>query len=184
MSIAPAVLERYPELTDSQRAVVGHLDGPLLVIAGPGSGKTQSIVLRTLNLLLLDKAGPGEIVLCTFTEKAAFEMRDRLAAAARNVRYGGDLSELTISTIHGFCNRVLTRHRHRTKLGHSYDRDDPCLVKGRADCFLELIGDVEERVPSGIGRARSSAMVFRGTALGSRMRASGRGGRTGPLARS
>ena len=63
-------------------------------------------------------------------------------------------------------------------------RDDPCLVKGRADCFLELIGDVEERVPSGIGRARSSAMVFRGTALGSRMRAAGRGGRTGPLARS
>ena len=63
-------------------------------------------------------------------------------------------------------------------------RDDPCLVKGRADCFLELIGDVEERVPSGVGRARSSAMVFRGTAVGSRMRASGRGGRTGPLARS
>ena len=65
MSIAPAVLEHYLELAESQRAVVGHLDGPLLVIAGPGSGKTHCIVLRALNLLLLQKANPGEIVLCT-----------------------------------------------------------------------------------------------------------------------
>ena len=124
MSIAPAILKHYPELIDSQREVVGHLDGPLLVIAGPGSGKTFSIVLRALNLLLLDKAEPKEIVLCTFTEKAAFEMRDRLAAAARKVGYAGDLSELTVSTIHGFCHRVLTQHRHRTELGHNYETLD------------------------------------------------------------
>ncbi len=75
------------------------------MIAGPGSGKTYSIVLRALNLLLLEKAQPSQIVLCTFTEKAAFEMRDRLAAAARKVGYAGDLSELAVSTIHSFCNR-------------------------------------------------------------------------------
>ena len=109
-------MKHYPELTESQHAVVGHLDGPPLVIAGPGSGKTHSIVLRALNFLLLERAGPGEIVLCTFTEKAAFEMRDRLAVAARKVGYAGDLSELAISTIHGFCHRTLTRHRHRTAL--------------------------------------------------------------------
>ncbi|MCS7056190.1 MAG: ATP-dependent helicase [Thermoflexales bacterium] len=122
--IAPSLLEHYPDLNDAQRMVVGHLDGPLLVIAGPGSGKTYSIVLRALNLLLLNKAAPKEIVLCTFTEKAAFELRDRLAAAARKVGYGGDLSELTISTIHGLCNRILARHRHRTHLGHNYDTLD------------------------------------------------------------
>ena len=124
MSIAPAILEHYPELIDNQREVIGHLDGPLLVIAGPGSGKTFSIVLRALNILLLDKAEPKEIVLCTFTEKAAFEMRDRLAAAARKVEYTGDLSEMTVSTIHGFCHRVLTQHRHRTALGHNYETLD------------------------------------------------------------
>ena len=141
MNIAPAVLEYYPELTESQRAVVGHLDGPLLVIAGPGSGKTHSIVLRALNLLLLGKAGPGEIVLCTFTEKAAFEMRDRLAAAARKVGYEGDLSELTISTIHGFCNRVLTRHRHRTKLGHNYETlDELTQLLFLFEHFDEIVG--------------------------------------------
>src|SRR6185312_2767101 len=115
VTIAPAIAAHYPALNDAQRAIVGHLDGPLLVIAGPGSGKTFSIVLRALNLLLLEKAQPRQLVLCTFTEKAAFEMRDRLAAAARKVGYAGDLSELTVSTIHSFCNRVLTQHRHRTE---------------------------------------------------------------------
>ena len=85
------------------------------MIAGPGAGKTYCIVLRALNLLLQEKAKPREIVLCTFTHKAAYEMRDRLAAAAQKVGYKGDLSSLTISTIHGFCNRVLTQHRHRTE---------------------------------------------------------------------
>ena len=111
-------------MNEAQRAIVGHIDGPLLVIAGPGSGKTYSIVLRALNLLLLEKAQPRQLVLSTFTEKAALEMRDRLAAAARKVGYSGDLSELTVSTIHSFCNRVLMQHRHRTELGHSYDTLD------------------------------------------------------------
>lgn len=75
VNIAPAILKHYPSLNAAQRAVVGHLDGPLLVIAGPGSGKTHSIVLRALNLLLLEKATPKQLVLCTFTEKAAFELR-------------------------------------------------------------------------------------------------------------
>lgn len=82
------------------------------------------IVLRPLNLLLIERAEANQIVLCTFTEKAAFEMRDRLAAAARHIGYGGDLSQLTASTIHIFCNRVLEQHRHRTELGHSYDTLD------------------------------------------------------------
>src|SRR5271169_5969165 len=114
VTIAPGILEHYSDLNEAQRAIVGHLDGPLLVIAGPGSGKTYSIILRALNLLLLDKAEPRQLVLCTFTEKAAFEMRDRLAAAARSVGYKGDLSELTVSTIHSLCNGLLTQHRHRT----------------------------------------------------------------------
>ena len=109
MTIAGQILDQYPDLNDAQRAVVGHLDGPLLVVAGPGSGKTYSIVLRALNLLLQGRAKAGEIVLCTFTEKAAFELRDRIAAAARRIGYAGDLSELTACTIHGLCNRLLDR---------------------------------------------------------------------------
>ena len=144
MSIAPAILEHYPELNEGQRVVVGHLDGPLLVIAGPGSGKTYSIVLRALNLLLLEKAQPAEVVLCTFTNKAAYEMRDRLAGGARKLGYEGDLSELTISTIHGFCNQVLTQHRHRTQLGHNYDvLDELTQLLFIFEHFDEIVGPPE-----------------------------------------
>jgi len=124
VTIAPSILKHYPDLNDAQREIVRHDAGPLLVVAGPGSGKTYSIVLRALNLLLLDRAAAKEIVLCTFTEKAAFEMRDRLSAAAQKVGYRGDLSELRVTTIHGLCNRVLTQHRHRTELGNSYETLD------------------------------------------------------------
>jgi DNA helicase-2/ATP-dependent DNA helicase PcrA len=144
LTIAPPILEHYPQLNDAQRAIVGHLEGPLLVIAGPGSGKTYSIVLRALNLLLLGNAQPKQVVLCTFTEKAAFEMRDRLAAAARKVGYKGDLSELTASTIHSFCNRILSQHRHRTELGHSYDvLDELTQLLFIFEHFDEIVGAPE-----------------------------------------
>ena len=144
MSIAAPILENYTDLNKSQRDVVGHLDGPLLVVAGPGSGKTYSIVLRALNLLLLEKASPREIILCTFTEKAAFEMRDRLSAAAQRVRYKGDLSELRVSTIHGLCNRILTQHRHRTELGHNFETlDELTQLLFIFEHFGEIVG-VEE----------------------------------------
>src|ERR1041384_2099015 len=121
MTIAKPILQQYPKLNDEQKAIIGHSDGPLLVIAGPGSGKTFSLVLRALNLLLLGKAEPRELVVCTFTEKAAFELRDRISAAAVKVGYKEDLSELKASTIHSLCNRLLSIHRHRTPLGSNYE---------------------------------------------------------------
>jgi len=124
MSIARPLLREYPAMNDPQRAIVSQDIGPLLVIAGPGSGKTFSLVLRAINLLLLDKVTPRELVICTFTEKAAFELHDRISAVARQVGYGNDLSELRVSTIHGMCNRLLTTYRHHTQLGNSYETLD------------------------------------------------------------
>jgi len=159
VSIAPAIAEHYPALNDAQRAIVGHLDGPLLVVAGPGSGKTYSIVLRALNLLLLEKAQPGQLVLCTFTEKAAFEMRDRLAAAARRVGYNGDLSELNVSTIHSFCNRILSQHRHRTELGHGFDTlDELTQLLFVFEHFDQIIGPAENDLYLGKWKTRWTAI--------------------------
>lgn len=124
MNIAPEILKHYPDLNKAQRRVIAHQEGPLLVIAGPGSGKTYSIVLRALNLLLLGRAEPRQMLLCTFTEKAAFEMRDRIAAAARRVAFENDLSELHVTTIHGLCNRFIAKHRHHSPLGNNYETLD------------------------------------------------------------
>jgi DNA invertase Pin-like site-specific DNA recombinase len=129
------------------------VDGPLLVVAGPGSGKTYSIVLRALNLLLLERATAKEIVLCTFTEKAAFEMRDRLSAAAQKVNYPGDLSELRVTTIHGLCNWIAF-----VSLAEGIDATTPA---GKLQMhILAAIAEFErariaERVRAGLARARA-----------------------------
>lgn len=159
MTIARAILEHYPDLSEAQREVVAHRDGPLLVVAGPGSGKTYSIVLRALNLLLLESAAAKEIVLCTFTEKAAFEMRDRLSAAAQKVGYRGDMSELRVTTIHGLCNRILTQHRHRTELGNSFETlDELTQLLFIFEHFDKIIGPEENSLFLGKWKTRWTAI--------------------------
>jgi len=121
ITLHPAIEQHYPFLNQAQREAVGNTEGPLLIIAGPGSGKTFVLVIRTLNILLQGKAEPKEIILCTFTEKAAFELRPRVAQAARTLGYTGDLSQLQVGTIHGICNNYLMRYRHHTPLLAGYE---------------------------------------------------------------
>lgn len=145
MKIHPALTRAFPDISPDQLRVISHLEGPLLVIAGPGSGKTYCLILRALNLLLLGEAQPHQLLLCTFTEKAAFQMRDRLAAAARQVGYDRDLSQLLIGTIHGICNQFLTKYRHQTDLAHSYETlDDLTQMLFIHDRFDEIVGEALE----------------------------------------
>jgi len=140
--IATPLIQKFSAINDAQKAIIAHSDGPLLVIAGPGSGKTFSLVLRAMNLLLQGKASPRELVICTFTEKAAFELRDRMSSAAREVGYKKDLSELRVSTIHGFCNRLLELHRHRTVLGNNFEvLDELTQLLFIFDHFDHIVGE-------------------------------------------
>src|SRR5712692_4253298 len=122
VSIASDLL-RY-DMNEDQLAIVSHKQGPLLVIAGPGSGKTRSLTLLAMNLLLCNDAGPSELVLCTYTEKAAYEMQDRITRIANEVNYKGDLSQLKIGTIHSICKQFITDHLHHTPLGNNYETLD------------------------------------------------------------
>src|SRR5882724_783908 len=89
------------ELNPQQWDAVNHLEGPLLVLAGPGSGKTRVIAQRIVRLIESGVA-PGQILAITFTNKAAGEMAARVAALlpGRNV---------WVSTFHRFCARLLRR---------------------------------------------------------------------------
>lgn len=113
MTIAPELEKDFQELNEDQRKVVIHDSGPMMVIAGPGSGKTRCLILRAMNLLLFGNVEPQELVLCTYTKKAAFEMRDRLSVIAKKVRYPKDISLLRIGTIHSICERIITENLHR-----------------------------------------------------------------------
>ena len=110
MDVSPIILRMHPELDPEQQRVVAHGPGPLLAIAGPGSGKTLCVELRALNLLLTGQAGPGDIVLCTFGRDAAGELQQRFTQSALRCGAHKELSRVRISTIHGLCHRVLAPH--------------------------------------------------------------------------
>lgn len=129
-------------LNDEQRAVVTTTQGPVLVIAGPGSGKTLTLIRRTLNILKEGLATPEEIVLCTFTEKAALEIRDRLSRDAKRFGINTDLSSLVTGTIHGIANSFIEKYRHHTRLGNGYDVLDELTQKLFInDNFDEIVGE-------------------------------------------
>lgn len=90
------------ELNKSQLEAVNHKQGPLLIIAGAGTGKTAVITQRILNIANKGWANSSEILALTFTEKASKEMAERVDIA---MPYGYD--EVTISTFHSFCDRIL-----------------------------------------------------------------------------
>lgn len=113
----PSIEQHFPLINEDQRKAISAIDGPLLIIAGPGSGKTFVLVLRALNILLEEKCQPKEMVLCTFTQKAAFELRERIQQTARMIGYTVDLSQLQVGTIHGLSNSFITRYRLHTGWG-------------------------------------------------------------------
>ena len=121
MEIATVILRLHPDLDHGQRQVVSHVDGPLLVIAGPGAGKTKTIQLRAVNLLLTGQADPGDLVLCTFGRDAASQLRQRFIQSALACGVPGDLSRVSVSTLHGLCHRLLASHADRVGLRPYYD---------------------------------------------------------------
>ncbi len=114
------IKEHFPDLNDAQLKAITEADGPVLIIAGPGTGKTLVLVLRTLYLLLSGKAVPSEIILTTFTEKASFELRDRISQIARKLGYKGQLHELKIGTIHSICSDFIDKYIQHTPLKNNY----------------------------------------------------------------
>ena len=108
--IAPAILRQHPGLDRGQRELIGHLEGPTRGVAGPGTGKTRAVALRSINILLLGLAKPEELALCTYSRSAARELRERFANLASAAGYRGDLSGVRIGTIHSLCRRILRSH--------------------------------------------------------------------------
>jgi DNA helicase-2/ATP-dependent DNA helicase PcrA len=121
-------------LNDPQREAVRHGEGPLLVLAGAGSGKTRVLTHRIAYLLATGAARPGEILAITFTNKAASEMRERVEALV-----GRSARAMWVTTFHSACARMLRADAER--LGYSrsftiYDESDSLRMLKR--CMTEL----------------------------------------------
>ncbi len=109
-------------LNDEQRAAVETLDGPLLVLAGAGTGKTRVLTTRFAHLLITGRAAPGQVLAVTFTNRAAREMRERVGAIL-----GRPVEGLWLGTFHALCARMLRRHAEYVGLTPGFtilDTDD------------------------------------------------------------
>lgn len=112
----------FSSMNDMQQKAVFHTEGPLLILAGAGSGKTTVLVNRIAYILKMQLCQPWQILAITFTNKAAGELKDRIAAV---VDYGA--GDIWASTFHSTCARILRRYGDR--IGYSnhftvYDTDD------------------------------------------------------------
>lgn len=108
----------------SQHEAIRHTAGPLLIIAGPGSGKTFTLVERVVYLISNHKVSPEKLLILTFTDKAAAELRTRISnrLAEMNIRF--NLNEMYLGTFHSVCLRLLEEFREFTRLRRNYSLMD------------------------------------------------------------
>ena len=131
-------------LNDAQKKAVLHIDGPLLIVAGAGSGKTKVLTSRIANIIKEKKAFPNQILAVTFTNKAAKEMQNRVSKILGSTAIG--LSWL--GTFHSICAKLLRKHASAANLNSNFtivDTDDQIrLIKNI--CKAENI-DVKQLSP-------------------------------------
>ena len=141
------------ELNSAQREAVEAISGPVLILAGPGSGKTRVITYRVAYLIKVCEVSPRHIMAVTFTNKAAREMVERLHQLAH-----GAMGELTIGTFHAICARILRRDGKAIGVNSGfviYDSDDQISLIKRSLQAIDL--DHKQYVPRAIQSAITAA---------------------------
>ena len=118
----------YGALNAAQKQAVDTIDGPVMVIAGPGTGKTQILTLRIANILLKTDSGAENILALTFTESGARAMRERLAKLIGERAY-----DVAIHTFHGFADSLIQK----------YPDAYPTIIGGRAASEIERVQIIE-----------------------------------------
>ncbi|MFO0809598.1 MAG: UvrD-helicase domain-containing protein [Gemmataceae bacterium] len=144
------------DLTDAQQEAVTHFEGPLLILAGAGSGKTR-VITRRVAWLLSQGVKPWNVLAITFTNKAAGEMRQRVEALVPN-------SRVWVSTFHSLGARLLRQYADRVDLGKNftiYDQQDRAKV---AKDSLEAAGIdnvrfTPDRIAGAISKAKNQLLT-------------------------
>jgi DNA helicase-2/ATP-dependent DNA helicase PcrA len=141
------------ELNPAQREAVEAINGPVLILAGPGSGKTRVIAHRVAYLITVCRISPHRIMAVTFTNKAAREMEERLHRLI-----GGVVGDLTIGTFHAICARILRRDGKTMGIDPRfviYDEEDQLSLLKQS---IQGIGlDPKQYVPRAIASAITAA---------------------------
>src|SRR5260370_4745872 len=161
MTRAPLTVAANPQ----QLEAITTTEGPLLIIAGPGSGKTFTLVERVVYLLTEKGIAPERIMVVTFTDKAAQELTTRISNRLDQLGVRFNLNEMYLGTFHAICLRWLQDHREYTRLKHNfnvfYEFDQHYFVYQRFSAFeaLEGITHLAGRPDASSTWARSDFLV-------------------------
>lgn len=107
-------------INKAQQEALNTLDGPVLIIAGPGSGKTFTLVERIVKLIQVKGIQPESILVVTFTEKAARELTTRISNRLLELKIDLNLNEMYLGTFHSICLRILEENQQYTRLKRSF----------------------------------------------------------------
>ena len=140
----------FGQANSEQIKAIQHTEGPVLIIAGPGTGKTFTLVKRVVYLISEKKVGPENILIATFTEKAAKELVTRISNELIKLEITVNVNELYIGTLHSICLRLIKENVEFTRLKKNYrlmdDFDQKYLIYRNHRSFdeienIELISD-------------------------------------------
>lgn len=123
----------YKNLNTAQKKAVDSIDGPVMVIAGPGTGKTTILTLRIANIIKKTDTSPENILALTFTESGAYNMRKKLVSIIGTPAY-----KVNINTFHGFCNDVIKQ----------YPEKFPKIIGSKAITDIDQIALMEKIIES------------------------------------
>jgi DNA helicase-2/ATP-dependent DNA helicase PcrA len=131
--------KRYGQLNVAQKEAVDHIEGPLMVIAGPGTGKTELLSVRTANILTKTDTLPDNILCLTFTDSGATAMRERLVGII-----GKDAYKVAIHTFHSFGTEVINQNREYFYNGAQFQPADDL---SRYEILRSIFDELEYKNP-------------------------------------
>ena len=142
----------FGNANEGQRLAISTTDGPVLITAGPGTGKTYTLVQRAIYLIEERGVKPEEIFIATFTEKAAKELITRITneLASRNITV--NVNEMYVGTFHSLCLRIIKEHLEYTRLKKNYrllDTFDQQYLVFRNIYKFRTISGIENVMPKG-----------------------------------
>lgn len=110
----------FGNANEQQKNAISTTEGPLLIIAGPGTGKTFTLVKRVVYLITEKNVQPEEIMIATFTEKAAKELVTRITNELLQIGVSVNINEMYVGTFHSICLRLLKEHLEYTRIRKNY----------------------------------------------------------------
>lgn len=154
----------YGEANKEQRFAIETAEGPLLIIAGPGTGKTYTLVKRIVYLIIECNVSPEEIMIATFTEKAAKELITRITNELLNIGISININEMYIGTFHSICLRILKEHLEYTRIKKNYrmldNFDQQYMVFQKINEFRK-VEYFDTLFPNATGAWRQAGMIVK-----------------------